>query len=236
MKRLILTAALGVALLAQNSPATAATVRYDNAIIDSLVAQAPGLRPEVLRLAMEATENAANRGELARPELLTVIDYSLSSSVPRLFTFDLASHKLLYRELVAHGKNSGGDFATRFSNDEGSLQTSIGLFVTADTYVGGNGYSLRLRGLDRGYNDRAMSRYIVMHGAPYVSTTAVKSLGRLGRSWGCPAVRSDIARELIDRIRGGSAIFSYYPDEAWLSASAFLSRPAAGGRVATAAR
>ncbi|HEX7808531.1 MAG TPA: murein L,D-transpeptidase catalytic domain family protein, partial [Thermoanaerobaculia bacterium] len=130
--------------------------------------------------------------------------------------------KLLFRELVAHGKNSGGNLANFFSNSPGSLATSLGLFVTADTYVGSNGYSLRLKGLEEGINDMAMDRAIVMHGAPYVSRAAIRALGRLGRSWGCPAVRSEVARKIIDTVRGGSPVFAYYPDKNWLSSSSFV--------------
>ena len=129
---------------------------------------------------------------------------------------------LLFRDLVAHGRNSGGDKATFFSNSSGSLASSLGLYVTADTYVGHNGYSLRLKGLDEGVNDMAWDRAMVMHGAYYVSREAVKVLGRLGRSWGCPAVRAEIAGKIIDTLRGGSAIFAYYPDKNWLTHSAFL--------------
>lgn len=191
-------------------------------LVRSLLSQAPGLRENVLRMALEASGCAARRGLVSRRDLLTVIDYSLSSSVPRLWVFDLAEKKLLFRELVAHGKNSGGDRANFFSNEHGSLATSLGLFVTADTYVGNNGYSLRLRGLEEGVNDQAMARAIVMHGASYVSGEAIKVLGRLGRSWGCPAVRSEIARAIINKVRGGSAVFAYYPDQKWLRTSAFL--------------
>jgi hypothetical protein len=190
--------------------------------VTSLLRQAPGLRGEVLRLALSAVKRATERGLVKRNDLLTVIDYSLPSSEPRLFVFDLAKQKLLFRELVAHGKNSGGDHASFFSNASGSLASSLGLFVTADTYFGGNGYSLRLKGLEDGVNDMAWDRMIVMHGASYVSQEAVKVLGRLGRSWGCPAVRSEIASKIIDTVRGGSAVFAYYPEKTWLATSAFI--------------
>src|SRR5205085_582289 len=134
------------------------------------------------------------------------IDYSLPSSQQRLFVFDLAKKKLLFHELVAHGKNSGGNITNFFSNEPGSEATSLGLFVTQDTYIGHNGYSLRLRGLEEGVNDMASNRAIVLHGAYYVSREAIKVLGRLGRSWGCPAVRSEIAQKLIDTIHGGAAL------------------------------
>ncbi|HEX8172791.1 MAG TPA: murein L,D-transpeptidase catalytic domain family protein [Thermoanaerobaculia bacterium] len=191
-------------------------------LVPSLVRQAPGLRAEVLRLALEATQKAAEKGLVRKRNLLTVIDYSLPSSEPRLFVFDLAARKLLFRELVAHGKNSGGDRASFFSNSPGSLATSLGLFVTADTYFGNNGYSLRLRGLEEGVNDMAWDRAIVMHGASYVSRAAIRALGRLGRSWGCPAVRKEIAQKLIDTVRGGSAVFAYYPERSWLAQSTYV--------------
>lgn len=191
--------------------------------VAALLTQAPGLRADVLQLAMDASSCASQRGLVRRRDLLTVIDYSLPSSQPRLFIFDMASRKLLFRELVAHGKNSGGDLASFFSNSSGSLATSIGLFVTEDTYIGGNGYSLRLRGLEEGINDMAWDRLIVMHGASYVSQEAVRVLGRLGRSWGCPAVRSEVAKKIIDTVRGGSPIFAYYPDRQWLASSSFVS-------------
>jgi hypothetical protein len=112
--------------------------------------------------------------------------------------------------------------ATRFSDRMNSHQSSLGVFVTDDTYVGNNGYSLRLDGLEPGFNGRARDRAIVMHGAPYVDAKLSTSQGRLGRSWGCPALREAVAQEVIDTIRGGGVIFSYYPDPAWLETSRFL--------------
>ena len=217
MKRLLLSIAVTVAFAVPMCAADSS-----DAEITSLVTQAPGLRPDVLKLALAAATRAEDSGLVPKRNLLTVIDYSLPSSQPRMFIFDLAAHKLLFRELVAHGKGSGGDLANFFSNSPGSLATSLGLFVTADTYNGGNGYSLRLRGLEEGVNDMAWDRAIVLHGASYVSQEAVKVLGRLGRSWGCPAVRPEISQKIIDTIRGGSPVFAYYPDPSWLSRSAFL--------------
>ncbi|MGH9457370.1 MAG: murein L,D-transpeptidase catalytic domain family protein [Thermoanaerobaculia bacterium] len=225
MKSLAAIAALAVSLFL---PSTATASSADLAA--TLAKQAPGLRPQVLRLALEASERAAERGLVRRDDLLTVIDYSIPSTQPRLWVFDLERERLLFREHVAHGKNSGGNRPTKFSNASGSLQTSLGLFVTKGTYVGSNGYSLRLDGLERGVNDKAMERAIVMHGAPYVDGTMAKRQGRLGRSWGCPAVRDEIARKLIDTIKGGSPIFAYYPERRWLASSAFLT----GGQVAAA--
>ena len=225
MKRVLLTFAVALSALAMTPELRASApcaANASTALVSSLLAQAPGLRAGVLRLALEATECAADRGLVTRPDVLTVIDYSLPSSEPRLFVFDLGAHKLLFRELVAHGKNSGGDKASFFSNAPESLATSLGLFVTADPYFGKNGYSLRLRGLERGVNDQAWRRAIVLHGASYVSRAAIQTLGRLGRSWGCPAVRKEVADKVIDTLRGGSPIFAYYPDRNWLATSAFI--------------
>ena len=218
--RFVVAAAFAAVLsLALVAPAHAAPA---DDLVASLAPQADGLRTEVLRLALEASRAAAAKGLVPRPELLTVIDYSIPSTRPRLFTFDLETRKLLFREHVAHGVGSGGNVPTDFSNHEGSRQTSLGLFVTDETYVGANGYSLRLEGLERGVNDMARARAIVVHGAPYVDADAAQKQGRLGRSWGCPAVRAEIARTFINTIRGGSAIFAYYPDREWLASSRFL--------------
>lgn len=193
------------------------------ALVASLVDQAPGLRESVLRLALDAARNATDRGLVKRDNLLTVIDYSLPSTQPRLFVFDLGRKRLLFRELVAHGKNTGDNYARHFSNRMDSLQTSLGLFVTGKTYFGGNGYSLQLVGLEKGVNDMALKRSIVIHGAPYVSKATAKSLGRIGRSWGCPALSKNVAPKVIDTLKGGSPVFAYYPDNGWLQSSKFLS-------------
>lgn len=217
-------------LTASGKPATPAGSKAANAIhrprfgsaIDVAKATAAGVSAEVLRLALTATSCAAASGAIGAPPTLTLIDYSRPSVEPRLWVFDLATGDLLFRELVAHGKNTGENLARKFSNDMDSRQTSLGLFVTDDPYVGSNGYSLRLDGLDVGFNDRARDRAIVMHGAPYVDEGLAKTLGRIGRSWGCPALRTAIAAKVIDRIRGGSVMFSYYPDQEWLRRSRFL--------------
>ncbi len=177
---------------------------------------------DVFELALGAASCAARSGVTKNPETLTVIDYSKPSSERRLWVFDLKARELVYEELVAHGQGSGANMATEFSNEPDTHRTSLGLFVTGDTYVGKNGYSLRLDGLDRGVNDRARERAIVMHGAPYVSESFVQANGRLGRSWGCPAVSAAVARELIDRVKGGGLVFAYYPDPEWIKTSKYL--------------
>jgi hypothetical protein len=176
----------------------------------------------VLALALEARDCAAgSMGQPASPRL-AVIDYSRPSTEPRLWVFDLDKHTLLFREVVAHGQGTGENMAHAFSNSDGSHQSSLGLFRTADTYVGHNGYSLRMQGLEPGTNDAAMARAIVMHGAPYVNVHMAQQKGRLGRSWGCPAIRPEVARQVIDSLKNGQMIFAYYPDSNWLAHSPFL--------------
>jgi hypothetical protein len=208
-------AAVSVATPAASAPAVGSA-------IDTVAAETEGVSPEVLNLALGAVRCAVARGDLEPPPTLTLIDYSRPSIEPRLWVFDLPTGRLLFKELVAHGRNSGENIATRFSDAMNSHQSSLGLFVTGDTYVGSNGYSLRLDGLEPGFNGRARDRAIVMHGAPYVNAALSASQGRIGRSWGCPALREAIARDVIDSIRGGGVIFSYYPDARWLAESRFL--------------
>jgi hypothetical protein len=188
----------------------------------TMMKSAPNLNPKVLGLAINAIDCATKQNDITQGNKLTIIDYSLASTQPRLWVFDLTTGKLLFNELVAHGKNSGKNYATRFSNRTGSLQSSLGLFQTKDTYNGSNGYSLRMEGLDKGFNDRSMERAIVFHGAPYVNAKHAKKFGHLGRSWGCPAVNNGIAKKVIDTIKGEQFVFSYYPDKVWLHTSSLL--------------
>ena len=218
----------GAGSLLARTPAPAAVT------IDRPAALRAGVSADVLNLAMGAVTCGVASGDLSAPPTLTLIDYSLPSTEPRLWVFDLRSGTLLFKELVAHGRNSGDNMATRFSDTMESRESSLGLFRTADTYVGHNGYSLRLDGLEPGFNSHARDRAIVLHGAPYVNPGVAKANGRLGRSFGCPALRDAVAKQVIDMVRGGGVIFSYSPDPAWLHASKFLNCGAAApGTVAT---
>jgi hypothetical protein len=200
----------------------AVTAHAEANLAGRLAAAAPSANPQVLELAARAAQCARRQGLLDGLQHLAVIDYSRPSTQPRLWVFDLARNRLLFEELVAHGRNTGERLAERFSNVEGSKMSSIGLFQATDTYYGTNGYSLRLRGLDAGFNDNALARAIVMHGAPYVSAAIAERLGRLGRSWGCPAVRQEVAHTVIDTLKGGALLFAYYPDRKWLAESSYL--------------
>ncbi|WP_374755307.1 murein L,D-transpeptidase catalytic domain family protein [Pseudomonas putida] len=180
---------------------------------------APNANLSTLNLALTAYACASHSDG---DKLLTVIDYSKASRDKRLWVFDLRARKLLFEEWVAHGKNSGADVPTTFSNAPNSYQSSLGLYETGQTYSGKHGRSLRLQGLEPGFNDNSMSRAIVMHAAAYADPKVVPGLGRLGRSQGCPAVRPAIAGKLIDTLQRGSYVFAYYPQQDWLKKSRFL--------------
>jgi len=189
--------------------------------IEILSNQAVELNPRVLNLALNAYKKAANRGLVKQPKL-TVIDYSLPSVVPRLWVFDLNDNKLLYQLHVTHGAKSGLLNATEFSNQHDSHKSSLGVFLTEEAYYGRYGYSLRLKGLEKGFNDNARSRAIVMHGAEYATAEHAVLSKRLGRSWGCPAIDPKVSTRVVEELKQGSLIFAYYPEENWLKQSNFM--------------
>ena len=178
--------------------------------------------PDVLTLALSGYHQAVATAEIENRTLLTIIDYTLPSTQPRLFIYDPATAEILHTSLVAHGKNTGQNHATRFSNEPGSLRSSLGFYTTGATYHGRHGYSLRLHGLEPGINDNALARNIVIHGAGYVSTEFADQHGRLGRSWGCPALPMETSAEVIDLIKDGSCLFIHGNDSAYLENSAYI--------------
>ncbi|WP_373708472.1 murein L,D-transpeptidase catalytic domain family protein [Kaistella sp.] len=181
------------------------------------------LQSDVFAKAYLGFTNLKKEGKLDQDShLLTICDFSLSSAEKRLWIIDLNEKKVLFNSLVAHGKNTGEEFAQKFSNTESSLQSSLGFYITETTYNGSNGYSLKLLGMDSGYNDAALQRAIVMHGADYVSEDFIKNQKRLGRSWGCPAVPRALAEPIINTIKGKNCLFIYYPDNQYLSSSKWL--------------
>lgn len=186
----------------------------DVALISRL---APKINPIVISEAVSAMKCAQNHGVGKAASRIAIIDYTIPSRHKRLWVFDLKAQKLLFEEHVAHGQGSGHDVPNQFSDRDGSHQTSLGLFLTDATYQGGNGYSLKLHGLSKEFNASAMRRLIVMHGARYVNPLAAMSMGRLGRSWGCPAVRTEVAKPMIDTLKQGQFIYAHGPGTAKLS-------------------
>lgn len=154
-----------------------------------------------------------NSLNLSNRKVITIIDFSKPSTEERMFIIDLENRKLLLQTLVAHGKNSGWNKATEFSNTSASLKSSIGFYITGETYFGKHGYSLRLNGIEKGINDNARNRAIVVHGADYVSYSFIKKYHRLGRSWGCLAVNNKLSKKIIDLIKDGSCLFVYADDK-----------------------
>lgn len=206
--------AQGVVAPASLAPAAMASGSGE---VRALERVAPEVDPDALRVALAAAEKAWSSGEAPRSDVLALIDFSRPSTERRLWVFDLAHNRLLFNELVAHGAGSGTVYASRFSDQAGSRMSSLGTYVTAGTYQGKHGYSLRLKGLDEGLNSNSFSRAVVLHPAAYVSEAFIRAKGYLGRSWGCPAVRPEISRQLIDAIRGGAVLFAYYPGKTRLN-------------------
>lgn len=162
-----------------------------------------------------------HRIEQKTKPIMTLIDFTKPSTEKRLFVFDMEQKKMLFSSVVAHGRNSGANYATSFSNKYGSYQSSLGFYLTENTYQGKNGYSLVLNGLEKGINDRAKERAIVMHGAAYANPSTIAS-GRLGRSLGCPALPQALAKPVIDTIKKGSVLFIYANDKEYMAQSAVL--------------
>src|ERR1700759_2927776 len=181
--------------------------------IDSLYSgmnfSSTGLARSVFFDACKGYEYLLSKNTIQKPSLLTICDYSQSSNKKRLYVLDLNARKILFNTYVAHGRNSGNDFATSFSNNNNSNKSSLGFLITAETYVGDNGYSLRLDGMERGFNDNVRTRSIVMHGSNYVNGDRASDGIMMGRSFGCPAVPAGEVRDIVDCIKGGSCVFNY---------------------------
>ena len=186
-----------------------------------LKSQAGNIDENVLTLSLHAYVNARRQG-FDNKQLLTVVDYTQPSNQKRLWVFDIRTGRELFNTFVSHGKNSGEATANSFSNQRGSLKSSLGVFITVSPYVGNDGYSLRLRGLENGINDNAYRRNIVMHGARYVDPDIIQRYGEAGRSWGCLAVSENLAAPIINTIKDNTVVFAYYPDRQWLSHSRYL--------------
>ncbi len=193
-----------------------------SALFSELHLNEAGLSETVFNSALQGLQKLDSKGAITKDDIITIIDYSQPSNNKRLYVLDLENKQILFNTLVAHGRNSGKLLAQFFSNEPRSLKSSPGFYVTEDTYIGHNGYSLRLNGLEKNINDNALHRAIVMHGARYVDQSAINSLGFLGRSWGCPAIPESKYKAIINTIKGGTCLFIYSPDKNYLQRSTVL--------------
>ncbi len=222
MQKLKLSA-LAAALLfsASMSYAQLSAISTTQPSFQKLHAQAPDLKPKVLKLALAAYNKAHDEG-MDKQAILSVIDFSMPTYKKSLWVFDLKSDKLLYHTYVAHGKGSGLTTATRFSNAHGSDASSLGLYETGQPFYGSDGLSLRLKGLSGKFNDQAYSRDVVMHGAWYVNQQFVDKYHRVGRSWGCPAVSKQMIKPIVNTIKQGSLVFAFANDPYWLAHGPYI--------------
>ena len=195
---------------------------FINRLYDSTGLGQTGLNKNVLKLAMEGFSKLMVKGRLNKDSILTIVDFSRSSKSKRLYVIDLKNEVLLFNTLVAHGRNSGMEYARSFSNTPSSNKSSLGFYITQSTYRGENGYSLRLQGVERNINDKALGRSIVMHGAQYANPDFLAERGILGRSYGCPAVPTEENAAIIDAIKDGSCLFIYSPDKKYFKLSTVL--------------
>ncbi len=200
-------------------------VKFEDSIrqlYDKINLSSYNLDYNVFRLGMIGYYSLLQEGSLNNKDLLTIIDFALPSTQKRFFTIDLRNLKIRFNTYVAHGKNTGENIAREFSNIPQSNQSSLGFYVTGETYVGSKGYSLRLDGMEKTFNGNIRNRAVVVHGADYVSESWINRYGRLGRSQGCPALPPNMSHEVIDAIKNRTAIFTYYPDETYLKTSKYL--------------
>ncbi|MCU7693577.1 murein L,D-transpeptidase catalytic domain family protein [Haoranjiania flava] len=198
-------------LLPEKTTSTNVAVRYMDSVYGRVNLASTGLQKEVFYKAYKGYQFLLNNGMLNKSNLLTIVDYSQPSQNRRLYVINLQTGRLIYNTFVSHGKNSGQDYATSFSNAHNSNKSSLGFMVTGDSYVGRAGFSMRLHGKEDGFNTNAYDRGVVMHGSDYVNQNRADN-ETVGRSWGCPAVPESLSREIINTLKGGSCFFVWAPD------------------------
>jgi len=180
-------------------------------VYDSLHLNLSGLSQQAYDFAKKGFDKLIAEGKLLNDSLIAVIDFSMPSKEKRMFILDTKNYKVLFQTLVAHGRNTGREWAEAFSNSASSYKSSPGFYITRETYEGKNGYSLKLEGIEKGINDNAYERGIVIHGAAYVNEDLAKSQGYIGRSQGCPAVPVSLSAKIINAIKNGTCVFIYHP-------------------------
>jgi L,D-transpeptidase catalytic domain len=193
-----------------------------SSVYNSIQLDQYGLSKEAFTYAWKGYQQLLDKKMISRTNYLTICDLSQSSKQKRLYIIDVANNKLLINTWVAHGRNSGGEYATKFSNKPESLQSSLGFYITSGTYYGEHGLSLRINGIEPGFNDKALERSIVIHGAAYVDGARARSGMYMGRSWGCPAVPQKESTTIINTIKNGTCLFIYHPSKDYLNGSKIL--------------
>ena len=199
-----------------------ALISDSKVIYDTLQLAAIGLSEKAFDYAYKGYQRLVKKQRLANPGILAICDFSQPSNKKRLYVLDLANNKVLLTSYVAHGRGSGAEYAMRFSNRSRSHQSSLGFYTTSSIYYGEHGLSLRLQGLEPGFNNLAMKRNIVVHGATYISDDYLNTNKYMGRSYGCPAVPEDECAEIIELIKNGSCFFIYHPTKKYLQTSKIL--------------
>ena len=221
----LLTSATGSRVSADNKtqPVKALSSLFINSlpVYSTLHLKELGLSEKAFELALKGWTKLKAKGEVSK-DIISICDFTQSSNNKRLYIIDMATGTLLFNTLVAHGKNTGDEFAKYFSNNPSSLQSSLGFYITKEAYEGSHGLGLKLMGLETGFNDRAEERAIVMHGANYVCNEFIDQYGRLGKSWGCPAVPFGLHEKIINTIKDGTCLFIYYPDKVYLATSKLI--------------
>jgi hypothetical protein len=193
-----------------------------NLLYDEMSLGELGLGKKAFEYAYRGYKNLMNRGLITKQNIISVVDFSQSSNNKRLYILDVENKEILVNTFVAHGRNSGKEFATAFSNSVSSLKSSLGFFITKETYYGEHGLSLRIVGMEKGINDNAGKRAVVIHGAEYLGEKYLNGNSFSGRSWGCPAVPSHLSGQIIDMIKDGTVMFIYHPTQKYLSKSRIL--------------
>lgn len=216
-KAVVTTAATGNPSTPAPRPDEDASTLYNSLHLDQ-----HGLSTEAFRYAWKGYQYLLSHKLIEREDYLTICDFSQSSSQKRLYIINVTTSELVLQTYVAHGKNSGGEFATHFSNQAESLESSLGFYITRSTYSGKHGLSLHIDGVDQGFNDKAMERTIVIHGAAYVDEARARQGIMMGRSWGCPAVSEKESGYIINTLKNGTCFFIYHPQKNYLQGSKIL--------------
>ncbi|MDR3715380.1 MAG: murein L,D-transpeptidase catalytic domain family protein [Puia sp.] len=197
-------------------------INQANSLYDTMHLAVTGLNPEAFEYAWRGYHNLLKKGVLNKTGVLSICDFSQSSRMKRMYVIDIQHRKLLFRTYVAHGQNSGAEYASSFSNIPESGKSSLGFYITGRTYYGKNGLSLKIRGLDKGYNDQALKRNIVLHGSSYICNQYLRNFGIMGTSLGCPAIPAPLSPKIIRVVKNGSCLFIYHPTHKYLAESTVI--------------